>query len=224
MYRRAYFWMVMAGSSNPFSKRLASKNSKAPARKYVLVFPTTNALTTLPFLSTVSFSFSACVKMASISALALPGSFDGVALGSHCDENRKRTTEFSIRLGNAERDSVTAATTPAQRNCSTVGMCSIKTGTFFMLGLIQRMYRDCVLRRFVMRLSNCVLYLPQTVGATKLDLARLGGPLGLSFLGSSILAAMTKLFEVAHKSPKSMGSKSWLLATNWSASYMTLPA
>jgi myosin-5 len=79
----------------------------------------------------VRFNFSeACISL-----VALLGY---LSLSQSC-QNLKRTTSFSFRLGNADRERVTAATTPAHRSCSMVLKCSIKTGFLGLLGLIQRM-------------------------------------------------------------------------------------
>jgi hypothetical protein len=69
-------------------------------------------------------------------------------------------------LGNAERDIVTAATTPAHRNCSNVVKCCITYGNFIVFGLIQRIYRVRVFCKLIISVVNCVLNFVHTVSLT----------------------------------------------------------
>mmetsp|Transcript_82613 Transcript_82613/g.167429 ORF Transcript_82613/g.167429 Transcript_82613/m.167429 type:complete len:247 (+) Transcript_82613:1979-2719(+) len=155
--------------------RSASKNSSAPARKYARVFPMTKARNLDPFFSN-SISLSARVKRMSVAFLHLASksrlSFCNTVMWSplsHSDLNRSSTEMCSSRFGKAEREIVTAATTPAHRSCSTVLMCSMTSGDLVVLGLMQRMYLVFVPFRVSINRDSWVLNFVHTVSATMFE-------------------------------------------------------
>mmetsp|Transcript_11239 Transcript_11239/g.27029 ORF Transcript_11239/g.27029 Transcript_11239/m.27029 type:complete len:233 (+) Transcript_11239:1397-2095(+) len=154
-----------------YLSRSPSKNSRAPARKYALLLPITKARNTVLSRS-ISIFLRAIVKRIS-TAEKMRSS------GSRCWSlstlmwlpfgnkllNFSNTTKCSNLLGKAEREIVTAATTPAYRSWLTVASCSMIKELFFVFGLMHRMYRVCVLLKESMRRPSWLLNFVQTVSA-----------------------------------------------------------
>ena len=61
-----------------------------------------------------------------------------IPLLGHKKLNCSNTLALCKRLGNADRDIVTAATTPAHLSCCNVDTLSMTSGAFKLFGLIQR--------------------------------------------------------------------------------------
>mmetsp|Transcript_17437 Transcript_17437/g.38171 ORF Transcript_17437/g.38171 Transcript_17437/m.38171 type:complete len:218 (+) Transcript_17437:1700-2353(+) len=204
-----------------------------------------------------SISFSARVKRMSVAFLHLSSiskfSFSKTVIWSplgHNDLNRFNIEICSNRLGKAEREIVTAATTPAHRNCSTVLTCSIIKGAFSVLGLIHRIYLVFVPPSVSINLESCDLNFVQTVSATMfedrllifLPTAELWAAFGRFFflvpvtlgliplfIGCIISSlfnslAMIALLDSLAQFNKSLGKVSVFFLTKLVASYITLPA